>query len=315
MAYSFTTNAIPSNSPDAMFRFKEALKSAGWTVKSSSDGSTYNATGDQITTSSSGAGGINNTRSWFRIQQPGSIARELTIQNTTAGTSWRVKYSTSAGFTGGSPAATVTPTATDEQVIYGSGTDASPSGATLFSSSGSSRLNVAVGGIAENYSFYMISTALGSSNPNAIFYFDVLQPFSIASEDQDPCVMYISSSTTPTLITESSNAVRGWLKKGLSGEGFVNIPACAYYSGSNTIVAPNALGTHPINQVEILIPVIYMRKSSLSSPTGYKGVSTLLKFCSRAKDQNLTALTVSTINDYIQFDTVALPWDGSKPAI
>ncbi len=69
MAFIFS-KTYPSTGSAAIFAFKELLVDAGWTVLPSSDGTTYNASGDQITTGSSGAGGMANNSAWFRIESP-----------------------------------------------------------------------------------------------------------------------------------------------------------------------------------------------------------------------------------------------------
>jgi len=119
-----------------MFDFKEFAKSLGWTVPRSSDGATYNSSGDQITTGGGGAGGMANNNAWFELRCPGGL-RSLMIQRTTGNTLWRIKYSAAgAGFTGGTPTATRTPTATDEAVVRGGGTDAAPTGYALHAGDG-----------------------------------------------------------------------------------------------------------------------------------------------------------------------------------
>lgn len=121
MAYVFY-KGTPASFAECMYQLKELLKTAGWTVQSSSDGTTYNASGDQITSGGSGAGGMANTNAWFRIRSPaGASNPEFTVQRGTGNTAWRVKFSQSNAFTGGSPGATQTPSATNERVDFGGG--------------------------------------------------------------------------------------------------------------------------------------------------------------------------------------------------
>src|SRR5688500_12752572 len=103
-----STTAIP------MFLVKEVLKSSGWTIPASSDGLTYNSSGDQITHAGSGAGGHQNTRAWWRARDPNG-RREITVQyvGISGSLTWRTKFSELSRFVLGSPAATVTPSAAD----------------------------------------------------------------------------------------------------------------------------------------------------------------------------------------------------------
>lgn len=106
-------------------------------VRASSDGTTYLATGNQITTDS-GAGSLANTNAWAVWRMPGTGANgvgyhEYSYQRCAAA-QWRVKECP-VGFAAGSPGATRTPaptTSTDEVILHGGGTDASPTGTQLF---------------------------------------------------------------------------------------------------------------------------------------------------------------------------------------
>ena len=66
---------------------------------------------------------------------------------------WRVKFSYSAGFTGGTPGATRVPSATDEGLYLGSGTDAAPTGTAMFAADAGYRFHCAAGGAAEAYTY------------------------------------------------------------------------------------------------------------------------------------------------------------------
>lgn len=192
------------------YALKEVMKLAGWVVKASSDGTTYNSTGDQITSGSSGAGGFNNNGAWVRLQDPGAV-REVVIQcngvGTTGSNNTRILYSAASKFTGGTPGAVRVPTATDQQFVFGGGTDASPT-YSLWTSNTSVRLHI----IAEStpisgvYPVSMVGTQLTSTNQSgACFIMEPMMPGSFLS-DNDPCVIGYTSSTTITWM--------GWLGYG-----------------------------------------------------------------------------------------------------
>src|SRR5688572_23586724 len=113
------TKTTPATNALAMFALKEALVDEGWIVVSSSDGSTYNAAGDQITTGASGAGGLDNSDAWFRLRMPEyqGRERELMVQRGGSGQSWRIAYSHEDTFDSGTPDATTIPEATDQEFV------------------------------------------------------------------------------------------------------------------------------------------------------------------------------------------------------
>lgn len=124
MTMIFDTNFVPATYAEAVFRTKQLLKTAGWVHQASGDGlAAFSATpgniNDVIAAAGAGAGGMANTNAWFVIKEPGSGTRQICYQRGLDNTRWRVKYSVAAGFNGGTPSATTTPTATDEQFLAG----------------------------------------------------------------------------------------------------------------------------------------------------------------------------------------------------
>jgi hypothetical protein len=119
MANAYVTGTAFASFGELISLFVEMLVSAGWTYRASGDGTggTYNATGKVFTGTGAGALGWANSGAWARIQDPGAV-REITVQHNNAGGAI-IKYSQLAKFTGGSPSATTTPTATDERAIRG----------------------------------------------------------------------------------------------------------------------------------------------------------------------------------------------------
>jgi hypothetical protein len=332
MAYTFDVGGtIPATGAETIFRLKAALKTAGWTVTMSSDGTTYNATGDQITTATTGAGGMNNARAWFVIQSPGTPTRQLSFQrqSTTGANSahlWRVKYSATAGFTGGSPAATVVSSATDEKVLSGGGTDASPTFTQILSTTdGSYRMNVAAGGSSELYGFYLITNTTGAATLTYGIYVDPMETATYPALDVDPCVVCVAGSanqvfsSTVINVTTQTTIIQGyaysWLKRGLSGEAFVNVGFSNYATDSSAVVFPLAGGQNAHTGYDDLLPLVWMRPAVRTAPTGYKGVSKQFKLVSTSR-ANGDTLSVVTSKDYLLASSnaapsFALPWNGT----
>lgn len=77
----------PATGSVATFNWKQFLKglTTPWQVLASSDGTTYNAAADIITSGAAGANGMANAFAWFRIRRPGGAGNvEYTLQKTNA---------------------------------------------------------------------------------------------------------------------------------------------------------------------------------------------------------------------------------------
>jgi hypothetical protein len=328
VALVFSTNNNPVTGAAAMFLVKQQLKAAGWTVPRSSDGSTFNASGDQISASGSGAGGMDNSRAWFVIQMPGASGRQFCIQrNSSTGTNtsqqWRIKYSAGAGFTSGGSNIQV-PSATDEGVVLGGGSDGSPTFANLFGGTdGSYRYQIGTDN-ASPYAFFAIAYPPGIAAANCTSSFFLDPVVNGPSGDADPYVIGVDASTGldtnlagGNLITETTCPF-AWLKKGLSGQGFVRVPAV----GGETFVSSafqNSIPTNrsqsapdPQNGFDNLIAFEYNRRGGMGAPVGYKGVSTLLLWQMSAIRNSGDTYTVSSVaKARMSIGWVSVPWDAS----
>ncbi len=130
MANVRTREPAPATGAKAMWAFFAAMLAQTWGKKADSDGTTYSATGAQVTSGGSGAHGLANTLAWVRIQTASGF--EWCIQRGSTNRLWRIKSSLATPFTGGAPSATRVPSAAGEVILLGGGTDAVPVFATLF---------------------------------------------------------------------------------------------------------------------------------------------------------------------------------------
>lgn len=307
---------------DAAYKLKELLKRAGWTVPRSSDGTTYNAAGDQITSGGSGANGMNNARAWFVIQSP-TLTRQFCFQRqattgaNTAG-SWRIKYSKGAGFTGGSPAATVTPSATDEQVLIGGGTDASPTfGAWTAATDNTLRFQCGADNVA-GYSFFCFATTSGAGTVpvGCQFGFDSL--VSGPAGDPDPYAIWLPVNNQGPFIA-TGNGSGAQIETNLILKGYINLTwgvlqvgaPMTYQSGTAYVQTAQLLGANLVTGKDDTVPLFILRAPPLSGPN-WKGVSSLVKMCFTNRT-SLNTATVSTTRDYVHVNGSILPWDGSLP--
>lgn len=316
MAWTFTTNQTPATGAVAVYNLKERMKAAGWVVKASSDGLTYGPAADQIGHGGSGAGGMANTGAWFRIQAPDGI-REFTFHRGTTNQYWRVKYSASAKFTGGTPGATQTPTATDEVVMRGSGTDASAGSTSWFGTDGTYRQQIGADNAAP-YAFWMSTYATGGSvNTSGSMVFDPVSSSSPA--DTDPVVIYFDAGASPDNSIQSngsspwsatSSGPGGWLKKGLAGETYVGIAGLNYNVG-NTSIVPGGGVTNPHDGDDDELPIVYYRGAAQTAPQGYKGISGVFRWHVPTRACGDVASVAAAMDRFIlPGGKVSVPWDG-----
>jgi len=340
MAYTFSVANTPATGAVAMYLLSTTLVTAGWTVMSDSDGTTYDSNGGQVTTGAAGAGGLGNVRAWIRLQAPtvGSNTREITIQRSATGVAatddraWRIKYSANAGFTGGSPAATVTPSATDEVFMLGGGTDASPTfaPASWFNANAAYRWHIAAGGAAENYSFVAWGHVLGAVASMATsIALDVLAPGGYSVLDIDPAVMYCStaintiatdihSSGAPTANVTNPAKARAWLgATSAAGASLTsnNVNVCTLSIGSSVIGNAGTVGSNPWTNKDDLLPCLWV--STITTGTrGIKGFSTLFMQGSVHKNNMDTIdTTIPGAKDKVYFANLWFPWSGATPLI
>ena len=324
MTYTYSVNNNPATGAVAMYTVLSTLVTAGWLVKADSDGTTYASSGGQITGGASGTHGLGNSKAWFRIQAPvvGTQKREFTFQCTTVGTGWRVKYSPSAGFTGGSPGATQTPTASDEVLIMGSalGTDSSPTGVALFGTDAGYRFSIVAGDSTASYGFYWFANNIYTTTISSGFLLDIMKSGSYPSADTDPCVIYYNQG----------QAFSGNIFSYTSGKALLNttyqlVSTSAVLVNTTTnstdVLAPPTVAsssysiTNQFTYGDNLLPVLWGRDSSQSSPYGMKGISTFL-LAPLALRNVLDTISVNTTNDYIVLGLYALKWgSGTIPQL
>lgn len=107
----------------AIYDLVSVLTASGWTIQSASNGTNFDA-GTTYWSSTS--------LQWVTVREPsGPGGREWCFEQVGNNYTWRVKVSPHAGFTG-SATNTQTPYAPDQGIIWGSGADNAPGGATLF---------------------------------------------------------------------------------------------------------------------------------------------------------------------------------------
>lgn len=286
-------NATPASYAEYLYNLKTALlASGGWTLHGSSNGTSFDITGGTDYWSS--AANINHNKAWIRLRSLNSS--EIVFQ-TDASTGLRWKYSKGAQFSGGSPSATQVPSAADEVVVCGSGTDGSPGFDAVFGGSLGIQ-QVYVDGTSAPPMFYSLGYNSGGGNPTHSIVCDVAA--NPESGDGELYVMWARSSVcmkSGTLCDPlSAGCPRSWLYAELGGSaGFVTTPMLAMADGSNAVI-PNGGNTSARTGKDPTLACTYFRSSAQSAPKGYKGTSSLFRWAvvSRSTPQ---AGNIASAND------------------
>jgi hypothetical protein len=234
----------------------------------------------------------------------------MTIQRGTSNAQWRVKYSAQAGFSGGTPSATQTPTATDGALRFGGGTDASPTYSTWLATDATYQL---YGGAGAEGWWFATKVIIGGAVSGG-GWMDVLSSY--ATGDLDPATIHIATTSSPFVTsslssgsaTITSSGIFSWLNYGGGSASYVATPAYTV-NDSAGVVWPNNAGTNPNTNKDSLRLIEYGRKTGAGT-TGPKGVSAHVAWNAATRVAAET-FTVSTTRDRIGFGDVNFQWNGA----
>jgi hypothetical protein len=299
----------PATGAVAIWQLISTLKLAGAVVKSDSDGTTYSATGGQVTSGASGAHGLGNAGAWVRWKMPNG--REFEIQRGTDNTQWWGQYSASAGFTGGSPAAHVMPTATDQIVLNANTGPAYTDTNTLFAASDGSYYFACGASTIAPYAFYFVAWS-GTSCVGAWLVDGIVSPG--ASNDPDPFISYLDGITGPPMWGGGGPTTTGSVCAfNIDGTGAANQGAQAPLAYSPS----NGYATDYGNGLDQLIPIVWGTTTSPYSP-GIKGYSATFLWCVTGNATYGTRATPANESyggqSYLLIESIVVPWDGSTPS-
>ena len=235
---TYINNFSVTSAQAAWFKVKQTLVSStttatNWTIPTSSNGTVYAQSGDVITSVASLA-----ANSWFVAEGHGIVdsgvlvTRQLCFQFDAAG-AVRITYSPRLGFTTGTPSTTRVPSADDGQILWGGGTDASPTFTALFPSAGA-WMQAAVSEVDD--AFWIFTYDVGGSLLKSLFFLEptpLIYTLGGALVDGDPCVLYagtgVDCGRRLNLASESRGA-RGMLAQGITLQSLWARLAAAYRS-------------------------------------------------------------------------------------
>ena len=322
MAFIFKTNVFLERGWTlmAVFTLKEHLKLAGWTVPISSDGLTYNPSGDQITTYGGGANGLDNDNAWFVIRAPDNLhewmfKRGVFLQDPIPAGNSQYRFiavSKTAGFVAGATPATDTPTAPD---IGWVATDTFYN----FNIGGSARdmrWNICAETTAP-YRFW--AGPMDGSNGNygtaQIIAMDTINASTIAGQiDPDPYIYVVTAD----------EFLFGWAYSGtVTDQVFTNFNGLYFNDDWNGGVVPGGggggYGSNKHNNKDDLAPLLW--GTTYDRGQGIKGLSSLFRLVGNKRTIG-TVLTLNTPADLIILGPdinnsgayiIAAPWNGTLP--
>lgn len=312
-----------SNSTEALFKFKDFIKSNGWYVSSSGDGSSiYNPATDALTSSGSGANGLANANAWFVITH--ATAGHFCFQRGNADNQFRVKYSASVGFSSGGSANKVG-SASDEKVLLGAGSDASPIFDLLFRASGEQlKCHYVFDGSTGFWA--MFGNKFGVQGISFLHVFDKVQNTN-ASETHPYVIILDGQNGSPGSVASlnaNTSKVSAYIKKGDALEYFGPIQAFEPSIDGTPLIGDPAyqIPSSPYTQKDGTLPIIYAKRpnSTPSSPfpSGIKGQSVFMKWHLQSSRPTYytfaSKVSRSTTNteDRIVIGNISIPWDGSS---
>lgn len=323
MAHLFDTNTIPATGSVCLYKLLAKLIAQGWTKPKDSDGTTYSAVGAQILSGAAGGNGLGNTSAWFVVHDPNGL-RSFCFQRGISNLVWRAKYSKAAGFTGGAPSNTQVPSAADEALLLGGGTDAAPTYATLFGADGTLRFNCCAADASVGYGFYF--DAFTAGNANSAHYsmmLDIMAAGSGPPTDPDPSVIYMANAGAGGATAWGADLYGGTTStRSYLGASFLNLLGMALQTTAGIRAFPgdaagHGVGTNPTTAQDDGVPIFYARPATaFVAPSGYKGCSSLLRWSGTLRSNMATISNTGVLSrDKIWINGCLLPWDGSAASI
>lgn len=312
MSYQFdVNNSLTSNrGPQMLYLLKELAKANGWAVTRSSDGTTAGS-GDNI---SSGAE-MAAAWAWYVLQGPNGREILFSKSGTTDARYVYVAYSPSAGFTGGTTASD--PTATDGVDVIGT------SGAGLSVMPTVDQYCHLCVDTASDSLYVVVTDQATAARAILVILMDELAAGVTGDTDQEViAIAGLGTSTEvlqlPYFFDENNTQYHGpqAIMDTTGTPTLVRVMPLRLMADSRAMFpsdGTNGAGVNNDDGKDAVMPMIYGRPNTLAAPSGYKGVSSMLKLVGTARAGGDT-LSLDSSLDHVVFGTyrVAFPWDGSS---
>ena len=310
---TITHVSSPASGAVAVDALIDTLLAAGWVITRWSDATTYtNATGAPLTSNpygsgGSGAGNLGNTSAWFTVRASDS-SREWLFQRGASDAAWTISRS-AAGFSGGSPAATTLPTATDATALFSAASAFSATPGRLFISADDS----------DGYGWRLMCCPVGGGNVLTLLADVPLD--SPDPSDTDPYLWIGYYNSTGLSIYGAGAAMHQYgaalVYKRFVGAGSnqrVTLPS--FYGHVGRIAPPDSEqgGYLPSSGYDVPLPIPVLRTGAPSTTTGWCGYARGMRWAatqSRANGQTLDGTT----EYWIYAAGLWLRWDSSTPTL
>jgi hypothetical protein len=334
MSFYAAVNQRRMTNGQAIFAIFQAFAAAGWLILGSGDGLLgYSGTDGSALTCAfpfAVAGNIWNTDAWFRVQSPpvNGQRREFVLQISSSYSSiqMRMKYSPNptgaTGFVGGSPSATQVPSATDEVIVYGGGTDAAPTFNTWAQWTDyqfQQHILFDQGPLGYSFIIYQV-TVFGQNMSNSLVWvLDVLQQGTTQAGDPDPCVIFVQPGNFGSNLMTSNSYPKGFVG-GLAPSNFVSMDLTGMNFSSGYPPFSIAGSDGNSNKMAVVTPFYALQPSSAAQPgpstkgysslfmlmQGNTGGGVVVQIDPNAKGDHLNILT----NDDFR---ILVPWPSNTP--
>lgn len=306
----------PNGVCDVVFRLLQLLQAQGCTIPKWSDGTVYDA---NPSTGPAAAADLDHTKAWVVVQYPDG--RQHCWQRVDTNLKWRVKWSEASTFAIGSPGATRVPSAADERVLWGSGTDASPTGVALSNTAAHSFAGylVVVLDDASGISWYALGLVNSNRNTSALgMMLDHLDPSVMDASDGAPYGHYFASGGTAVFKGElsvgnqSNGSTWGHAKSGGGGSVwdaivYPNLTSSSVfgtYAPFGTAVNGYSAG------VADFTPMYAWIHDTGDDSKYYKGRSKNMRWVtSNTSPVYGKKVTINTAGDYVVWGNVIVPWN------
>lgn len=339
MTLRHLNNQAAANGSEAYYLIKEHLKTHGWVHQASGNGTTFSTTpgnvNDQITSSAL----MQTLRAWAVYRAPGASTHQWLIQTEANTARIRLKFSPAAGFTqlgldasgvaNGAISATVCPSALDQVIVQGGISDQANNGSFGNTFPTNKFMLHGFCDDASPYGFAFWAVAVGLPVPQWTWYMDPL--LMTWPGDPDPYAFH-STGVTANGVAIYQLAIAGGLSDETSGPyaliqragnvpNAVRAPGCHWAGVVDAAVFPRSTGA--ANNAPssggwyggfAKQPMIYARRTGLTGPNGWKGISTLFEI-RQGSHSTMTTLTYRAAKDRIALGDVTTFWDGSTPVL
>jgi len=311
-------NASPATAAAALLNIKTTLISGGAVLKGSgSNGTGFDNTGSVDYVDDTTKMGVNHA--WFRLRF--LDGREWIFQ-ANGSTGLRCKVSESAQFSGGTPSATQTPSATDEVVLGGlGGSDAAPAYKTTFAANGTYTQQIYFDGTTAPYPWYSLAYPIAGGAPTHCLFQDAVDgteagedsPVNFCHAQASGNVLKLADLYKVDAASTGNSVVEGWLYHDVGGsKAFVTIPMLAYVSNNRT-VGPNGGVASARTSADPGLPILYYRDGSVAVPQGLKGRSRLMRWPT-VPHSTPSAYQAASANDFQLAGDVIMTWRAASGA-